>query len=278
MAAISPALVVGLLAYPLFSLVETSFYNVRLVAGGVSKEFVGLYNYIRVFSDPLFIYSIEITLVFTIVSVIIEILLGIILALAVANSKFKRLWISILMISMIIPPLSVALIWRFMAYPEMGLLDQLTSFIGIGKIPWLSDSFWARILIIIVDVWHWTAFCFLIIYAGYVSLPLILYEAAMVDGASRLQTFKEITLPLLKPTILVAAFFRTIDILQAFPEIWQLTFGGPQSATTILNILAYLATFEFMDWGYASIVALTLMLITALFVLMFNLLLRRRAE
>lgn len=262
LAVIAPAIVISLISYPFFLLIQMAIYSTGFIKGEFKTVYTGLFdNILRVYTDPLFQISAKVTLIFTLACLALQILLGLFLVIVVANSKLKRLWLSIIMVSIIIPPLSVALIWRFMAYPEIGLLNYLSSLVRIKPIPWLGDPFWATILIIIVDTWHWTSFVFLILYAGYISLPSAPFEAAKVDGASGLQIWKNITLPLLKPTILVALFFRTIDILQAFPELWQLTFGGPNFATTILNILVYIATFQLMDWSYAAVTALTLMLI-----------------
>ena len=274
-ASLASIVTLGLVVYPLFSLVNAAFYKIRIIKGELSVESVAPFaNFYRVFSDTLFQTSAEVTIIFSLVSVIIQIPLGLLLAIAVANSRLKRLWISLFIISIILPPVSVALIWRFLVYPEIGLMDRLTSLLGF-RIPWLGSMFWARVLIIMVDTWHWTSFAFLIIYAGYVSLSSVPFEAARIDGASDIQTFRHITLPLLRPTIVVALFFRIIDVLQAFPEIWELTFGGPMYATTILNILVYIATFTLTDFSYAAVVALTLMLLTIGFVLTFNKMLKR---
>jgi len=276
LAIIAPAIVIGLISYPFFLLIQMTIYSTGFIKGEFKTVYTGfLNNILRVYIDPLFQMSAKVTLIFTLTCLVLQILLGLFLVMVVANSRFKRLWLSILMISIIIPPVSVALIWRFMAYPEIGLLNYLSSLLGFKAIPWLGDPFWATILIIIVDTWHWTSFVFLILYAGYISLPSAPFEAAKVDGASGLQIWKNITLPLLKPTIMVALFFRTVDILQAFPELWQLTFGGPKFATTILNILVYIATFQLMDWSYAAVTALTLMIIAIGLVITFYKFIRR---
>ncbi|GBC75774.1 Lactose transport system permease protein LacF [archaeon HR06] len=161
-AGVAPALVLGLFLYPLFLLIQTSLYKISLVKGELKIEEVGIFvNFYKVFTNSLFHVSVEVTIIFSLISVTLEVILGLFLTIAVANSKFKRLWISIIIISIVIPPVSVALIWRFIVYPELGLMDHLTYFLGLGRFPWLGDPFWARILIIMVDVWHWTSFVFL---------------------------------------------------------------------------------------------------------------------
>jgi multiple sugar transport system permease protein len=246
--------------YPLYKCIELAFSKMIIQGGKIITLYAGLENFVRVFNDAIFYKSLEITLIFTVFSVVIELILGLLLAVIVASSKYSRIIVPIILTSMVMPPVTVALIWRFMFYPNIGLFDNLVRMITGYSIPWLGDPFWARISIIIVDVWHWTSFVFLLIYAGYVSLPTQYFEAASIDGGSDFQIFRHITLPLLKPTIALATLFRVIDVLQAFPELWQLTFGGPVYSTTILNILVYLATFNFHDLGYASVVSIILVL------------------
>ena len=273
------ALIVGGTLYPIYKLVELSLFEVR----GLRMEytFVGLKNFQTVFQDPLFVNSLQITAFFTITSVVIEIILGTILAVLIAELKsqiLQKFFLFILSMTFIISPVAVALIWRFILYPDLGLIDFLTTNIFNIQIRWLGDPFWAKISAVIVDVWHWTSFVVLIVYAGYISLPLPIFEAAQIDGATGFQRFFRISLPLLKPTIAVALFFRTIDVLQAFPELWQLTFGGPAFATTILNILAYIATFQMMNVNYAAIVSLVLAVISLGVTAIYALYLRRRGE
>jgi len=234
--------------------------------------YVGLENFIRVFNDRLFWNSLMVTVFFTIASVLVELILGITLVFILPKKNFL---VTLFILTMMISPVGVALIWRFLLYPNIGVFDSFAqNFLGF-HIPWLGDPFWAKMTIVIVDVWHWTGFVFLIIYAGYSSLPITVFEAAQVDGASSFQRFVRIALPLLKPTIAVALFFRTVDVLQAFPELWQLTFGGPAYSTTILNILVYIATFDMCDWSYAAVVSLFLMLISLIIAIFYSLYIRR---
>lgn len=261
------SIITGLAIYPMFRLIELSLFDVTLIAGQIHLKFVGINNYIKVFQDPLFHYSCFITLVFSSMSVIIEMILGTFLALSVGNignERFRSLAQLILLTTMMIPPVAVALLWRFLLYPNLGLFDKMATVLSLPKINWLGDPFWALISIIIVDVWHWTAFVFLIVYAGYTSLPSSIFEAAELDGAKGFTLLRSITLPLLTPTLSIAFLFRTTDILRAFGEIQQLTFGGPREATTILNLLIYRMTFQYIDWGYAAVVSIILIVISSL--------------
>jgi len=256
--------------YPLYHLIELS------VCDAFGNP-AGLTNFIRVFNDKLFHGSLEVTALFTVISVLIELCLGILLAVMVAHLKviLQKILTILLVFDIMFSPVGVALIWRFLLYPNIGIIDLLTRIFFSLSIPWLGDPFWAKISIILVDVWHWTGFVFLIIFAGYISLPSTLFEAAQVDGASGFQQFFRITLPLLKPTIAVAVLFRVVDILQAFPEIWQLTFGGPAYATTILNLLVYIATFDMRDWSYAAVVSIVLIILSLIVTLVYSLLKRK---
>jgi len=259
---------------------ELSVFDTFL-GGGQAPSYVGLANFIRVFSDKLFSNSLQVTALFTIISVLVEIWLGIILAVIAADIKkivLQKILTTLLVLDMMISPVGVALIWRFLLYPKIGIIDSLTGLLLSMHIPWLGDPFWAKITIILVDIWHWTGFVFIIIFAGYISLPPTVFEAAQIDGASGFQQFFRITLPLLKPTISVAVLFRTIDVLQAFPEIWQLTFGGPAYATTILNILVYIETFDMRDWSYAAVVSLVLIALSFIVTLIYTLFKRRWGE
>ncbi|MEM3715119.1 MAG: sugar ABC transporter permease [Nitrososphaeria archaeon] len=257
--------------WPLYHLIELCVFE--------KGSYVGLANFIRVFNDKLFFNSLQITAIFSITSVLIELLLGIILAVIVAHLKtfLQKILVILLVLDIMISPVGVALIWRFLLYPNIGLIDTLTRILFSLNVSWLGEPFWATITIIIVDVWHWTGFTFIIIFAGYISLPGVVFEAAQVDGASTLQQFFKITLPLLKPTIAVAALFRSIDILQAFPEIWQLTFGGPAYATTILNLLVYIQTFDAHDWSYAAVVSIVLVILSFTITFVYSILKQRWA-
>jgi multiple sugar transport system permease protein len=264
------SIITALAVYPLFRLIELSLSQVNFVAGQMYTQFVGVNNYVKVLQDPLFHYSSFVTLIFSSVSVIIEMVLGTFLALAVGNinnDRVRSLAQLILLMTMMIPPVAVALLWRFILYPNLGLFDKIVTFLNLPRIDWLGNPFWALISIIVVDVWHWTSFVFLIVYAGYTSLPTNVFEAAELDGAKGFTLLRFITLPLLAPTLSVAFLFRATDVLRAFGEIQQLTFGGPRDSTTILNLLIYKATFQYMDWGYAAVVSIILVIISLLLLL-----------
>jgi len=239
-----------------------SFSNVVFEVEGVKYNFIGLENYKKILYDELFSRSLNVTLLFSIVCVIVELILGLVLALAVIGIRGSMVLRTIFVMGMMLPPVTVALIWRTLLSSDFGIVNYILTLLGFMPVNWLGDSIMAVVSIIIVDIWHWTGFVFLIIFAGLVSLPIEPFEAAKVDGASSWQTFKFITLPLMRSTLLVAALFRMIDILQAFPEIWLLTYGGPSFATTILNILVYLISFQWFNWGYASAVSLILLFLS----------------
>jgi multiple sugar transport system permease protein len=261
---VSPSIILLflLIVYPLSLLFIMSFSNVVFEVEGVKYNFIGLENYKKILYDELFSRSLNVTLLFSIVCVIVELILGLVLALAVIGIRGSMVLRTIFVMGMMLPPVTVALIWRTLLSSDFGIVNYILTLLGFMPVNWLGDSIMAVVSIIIVDIWHWTGFVFLIIFAGLVSLPIEPFEAAKVDGASSWQTFKFITLPLMRSTLLVAALFRMIDILQAFPEIWLLTYGGPSFATTILNILVYLISFQWFNWGYASAVSLILLFLS----------------
>ncbi|MEM3713560.1 MAG: sugar ABC transporter permease [Nitrososphaeria archaeon] len=251
-----------LIVYPLILLFIMSFSEVNFEVGGVKYNFIGVGNFRKILSDELFLKSFNVTLVFSITCVIVELFLGLIMALAVIGIKGSTILRTVFVMGMMLPPVTVALIWRTLLSSDFGIVNYLLTILGFAPVNWLGDHNMAVLSIIVVDIWHWTGFVFLIIFAGLISLPIEPFEAAKIDGASSWQTFRFITFPLMRSTFLVAGLFRMIDIIQAFPEIWLLTYGGPSFATTILNILVYLISFQWFNWGYAATVSIIMLILS----------------
>lgn len=263
---IFPALFVLLciVLYPLLHTLWLSLQNKVLIAPN-QDEFVGFNQYIEVFHSADLLHSLWITIIFTLTSVAMKLVLGMIGALLLqVKSKATKVYWSIFMIPWLIPSVVAALIWRWILHDQYGILNQvLLNFNLIDtKIAWLSDSILALISVILVDVWVGLPFMIIVCLAGLNTIPKEWYEAAMVDGASFLQRFRYITLPGMKPILLVIGILSLIGTFNSFNIIYTLTGGGPVNATTTLVIHIYQMAFTNYDFGMASTLsALTLIII-----------------
>ncbi|MBP3950969.1 carbohydrate ABC transporter permease [Bacillus suaedae] len=263
---IFPALFVLLciVLYPLLHTLWLSLQNKVLIAPN-QDEFVGFNQYIEVFQSADLLHALWITIIFTLTSVAMKLVLGMIGALLLqVKSKATKIYWSIFMIPWLIPSVVAALIWRWILHDQYGILNQvLLNFNLIDtKVAWLSDSILALISVILVDVWVGLPFMIIVCLAGLNTIPKEWYEAAMVDGASFLQRFRYITLPGMKPILLVIGILSLIGTFNSFNIIYTLTGGGPVNATTTLVIHIYQMAFTNYDFGMASTLsALTLLII-----------------
>lgn len=214
---------------------------------------VGLDNYLTLFQDEVFTQALWLTFYFTIVAVVIETVLGILLALLMNQHIVgKGLVKTLFLLPMVATPVAVGLVWILIYEPNIGIANIFLQAIGIAPQEWLASPEMVMPSLIVIDVWEWTPMIALIVLAGLVSLPKDPYEAAIVDGANRLQTFWNITLPLLKPTIYSAVLLRLIDALKTFDIIYATTQGGPGTSSQTLNIYGYVLGFQYFKIGQAS--------------------------
>lgn len=252
--------------YPFLYALYMAAQNVVLSKPYIPRFFVGLYQYQVVIQDPEFWHALGNTALFTAEAVFIEFWLGLGLALLfrrhIVGKGVLRIFI---LIPMILPPLVAALIWRYMFYPGVGLATHYVSGIsralGFGDIPFLSDPTIAFQTLVFVDVWEWTPFMFLMMTAGLAQIPRQPYEAAEIDGASAWRVFWTITMPLLRPAILIAVVIRTMDAFRTYELIVVMTRGGPGNATTTLNLYLTKTGLEFFDASKAAAISLIMMLI-----------------
>lgn len=255
---------VAIVIFPTIFLWYVSLTNYDLSMGWEQKSFVGLRNFsFLFFEDKDFWHSLRISLLFAGVAVGFEFVLGLgVAVLFHRHLRGKRAWMSLLMIPMIITPTIISLIWKLMLNTEYGVLNFLLSQVGLGKVNWLGvqEAFWSLVL---VDVWEWMPFVALILYAGMQSLPQEPYEAAIVDGASPGQVFFYLTLPLLKPMMVIALLLRSIDALKMFDVVYGLTQGGPGNATELMSLHIYRLGFRHTNWiGKASANAVILLFLS----------------
>src|SRR5919206_3802148 len=256
-AAIAPALIAtaAVILVPLVYSVGLSLYHFVLTDPR-NVRFDGLANYAHAFSDPSFFGSLQTTVVYGAVTVSVEFGLGMVFALVVHNLTWGQGVVrTAMLIPMFLTPAVVAFMWRFLLHPELGIVDYLLSQVGLGRPVWLGDPRLALLSVILVDIWRNTPFVFLVLLAGMQSLPGELYEAAAVDGASAAQRFWGVTLPLLKPLILVALIIRTMDAVREFDTIFIMTGGGPGNATETIALATYRYSFRNYDMGLGSAVS-----------------------
>ena len=217
-------------------------------------EFVGFLNYLEaVRDDERFQMAIWRTVLYTAGSLALQVPLGVALAVFF-NREFpaKGLVRTLYLLPFVATPAAIALVWVLIYNPATGVLNYLLELAYLPKGQWTYGAGSALWALVIVDTWQHTPLVMLISLAGLAALPQDPYESAQIDGASPWQSFWHITLPLLRPTVAVAALFRAIDALKAFDVIFAMTQGGPGEATETLNIYIYLAAFQYFRFGYSS--------------------------
>lgn len=267
------AALVGLIVvYPVLRLFYTSLFEHSLTSG-LPPRFVGLENFGLVLDDPAFWTTLGNTLLITVVTVPGALVVGLAMAL-MANMPFRRQWP--VRLSLLIPwalPLAFAgLIFAWFFHSEYGVVNDVLRRFGFRPVIWFNSPSWAMAAICLTIIWKTSSFMALIILAGLQTIPRSLYEAADVDGAGKLRQFFEITLPLLKPSIIVALIFRTITALQTFDIPYTMTGGGPGNSTATLAMYIHQNTVSFLDLGYGSALAVVMfflsMLVTAVYLRM----------
>ena len=276
----TPALIllVGL-AYPFGLGVYYSFTSYWLQYPNRFR-FIWFDNYIGLLDEPLFSRALEFTLVFTLAAVVLQVGLGLAIALFLHGRIPGRGVIRAMMLMpLMIPPVITALMWKIMmASTTAGVLNYLLSFLGVDPVNWLGSTQGAVASVLIIDTWGNLPFIALILLGALQALPTEPYEAARVDGAGPLDILRYVTLPLLSPFVVLAVTFRTMDSLRVFDVIYATTAGGPDDATTNLQIMAYQFSFQWYQLGKGMTQALVLLLMVVLASFMLFRLWNRSAE
>jgi len=252
---ITPAFLVlfVILIYPLGYSFWLSFHDWTLYNFRTSIPFVGLENYIQLLTSGEFFHSVGITLGFMAGAITLEFILGMGLALLINHDLWgKGVIRSLILLPMMVTNVVIGLTWRLLFNYQFGIINYYLGVLGIAPVQWLSSPTMAMPSIIIVDVWNTTSFVTLMLLAGLQSLPDEPFEAARIDGASAWQSFRYLTLPLLRPTILVALLWRIIDTFRIFDVVYLLTAGGPARATETVSLFVYRNGFQLFNLGYAS--------------------------
>ena len=231
----------------------------------LGRPFVGLDQYIEALGDPRFWSSLGHTVFFATVSVSLELGLGLVLALAMNRAyRGRGLVRAAILVPWAIPTVVAGLVWRFMFEGRTGIVN--VALVGLGILPeplvWFIHAGTAWVPVILADVWKTTPFVALLLLAGLQNIDASLYEAARIDGASAWRQFRHVTLPLLKPAILVALIFRTLDAFRVFDLIYALTGGGPGTSTEPISLYTFNALLQMLRFGYGSALSIIVFLVT----------------
>ena len=267
-----PAIIILLLLviFPLIYALRVSFSKWDNFTQGVSK-FVGFKNYYSLlFKDKRFINSFKNSLMLWASAGFLEIMLGFFIANLLNREFFlHRVVKSIVLLPMLVLPVGAGHMWQLIFNPLFGPLNYIMGLLKLPTVDWLGSTKFALVSIIITDLWQWTPFCYLIMYAGMQGLPLEIYDAVKVDGANGWQTIWKITVPLLKKVFLVAVLFRSIDLFRMFDQIYVLTSGGPGWATETMPFYTYILGFKRFDMDKAAALSFILLLLVTLISMFF---------
>ena len=272
-----PAILVagGLFIYPFIRLIYLSF-NHWMLTTRQAPSFVGFANYLHaVTEDTHFWKSLWLTFYFAIGSVTGQFLIGFGLALAL-NRKFRgeSVFRTFMLFPIIATPVAMSLVWSMLMNPMMGHLNYYLSLFGLGPYEWAASRSTVMPSLIMVEIWHWTPMTMLILLAGLKSLPQDPYEAAIMDGASKVQIFFKITLPLMQPYIFLILLLRFVHSMKVFDKIYVIASGGgPNRASETLNLMIYHEAFQALNFGYASalgMIMLAIILVVTIFLYRFR--------
>ena len=262
----TPALIIllGMTIAPAIFLISKSFTNSSLLDD--NSKFLGLTNYKLVLSDTSILHSAKVTAIFVFLVVLIEMIAGLFFAqFLYKKTRANSIAGALLIIPFAVAPAVAARIFRELFNPNYGWVNYLMDKVGLpGNIDWLGNSITAWIALIFLDIWQWTPFVTLILIAGMSALPSEPLEAAAVDGANAWQTFRHISIRLLAPFIGIALVLRTIQAFKTFDSFLILTGGGPGDSTSPINLEIYRVALQSFRVGYASAMAIILLIITSI--------------
>ena len=225
-------------------------------------KWAGLDNYIRMFQYPTFWLSMRNTVVFCAVVVFFRVVLGLALAYAISSKlmKHKTFFRTIFYMPTVTPLVAVAYVWKIMYNPQFGLVNHLFGF----DINWLYDSKFALVAVMVMTIWKDFGYAVILFMSGLISIPTDYYEASNIDGANAWQTFRYITLPLLKPTMVFVVITSLISYLQAYVPVMVMTEGGPGTSTFLSSYLVYDQAFVKYNFGFASAIAFFILIFTVI--------------
>lgn len=265
----APAAVIMVIAllYPLLYMIWGSFHDWNPSQSLGEAEFTGLKNYFTLLKDPAFLESTRVTLTFAAVVVSVEMFLGVGLALLLdRNIRGMSVLRTLFILPMMIAPVVVGLMWRYMYHPTVGTFNKFLKSIGLEGVDWLGQN--ALMAVIIADIWQWTPFIFILSLAALQSLPQSALEASRIDGANGWQQIIHIKLPLMMPVLIVTCLLRLIDAFKVLEVILVMTEGGPGLSTEILALRISRTATEFRELGTAAAMSNYLLMLLMLLTLM----------
>ncbi len=263
----------GVIGYPLVRAFIMSLHKMILIRPQLGQPFVGLENYQTVINSPYFGNAIWQTFVWTSVNLVGQLVLGLLIALLL-NASFpgRGLARSVMLIPWVTPSVVAVLTWKWMYDGQFGVINSWLVQLGIIErgVAWLGNTGTAMGAVLIESIWKGTPFVLVMLLAGLQAIPAELLDSASVDGANRWQRFRYVTVPFLRPTLVIAATLTTIYSFNNFNSIWLMTEGGPLRATETLTILTYKLAFRNFDMGSATAAGVLTFLILLLFVVIFG--------
>ncbi len=255
-------LLIGMVGYPFVSLIILSFYRFSILRSDAGREYIGLENYDFLLGDPELWERFIFTGQFVIISVACQFIIGIFVAYYLQkNFRGRDIIFTALMMPMMVCPIVVGFLWRYMFNSEWGVVNYLATLFGSDKVDWLGVTDNALIAVVIADTWMWTPFVILLATAAFRGIPRVIYEAADIDGASAFYRFTRITLPLAAPILFIALLLRMIDSFKQYDLFFAMTGGGPGSTTQTVSFTLGKVAFSYFYTGEASALAVILLLI-----------------
>ena len=247
-----------------------SFFRYKLNIPSATA-FIGLKNYINIFTDELVMLSLRNNSIFAAVSVLLELFVGVLIAMMLSgDSRLSRGMVSVLMIPMIIAPVAAGTLWRMMLDRTYGVVNYLLSFLGVKPILWIGDPKIALYTVSLVDAWLYIPFVAVLVLSSIKAMPTSFLDAARVDGASPWKVFWRIILPITSPVIIIVAMLRFIDAFKVFDTIFVMTQGGPGNATEMLPTYIYRQGIKFLNIGYSSATAIVFVIAMSIIAWMFQ--------
>lgn len=270
----SIVLIITAVAPLCYSLV-ISLCRYKMNTPNASPSFIGLDNYARVFTTDMFWICLKNTAIFAVLSVSLEIVFGVVLAMMLSNSsRSTRIILSILLIPMIMAPVASGTLWRMMFDKSTGVVNYLLQLIGMDSVNFLGSSKLAIFSVIFVDVWRLTPWVTVLVASGLKGISSSYIEAAVIDGASRMEVFWHIILPLIRPLLIIVLMMRFTDAFKVFDTVYVMTSGGPGNSTEMLPNYIYNQALRYMNAGYAAALAIvfiaTMAVLSFLFIRMRN--------
>lgn len=261
------ALILGIMIFPLLYSFGNSFTDWNIQS--TETSFIGLQNYGQVLTDSRWLEALTRTLAVTVVAVSMELLLGFVIAqLLVDELPGKRIIVPLLVFPVVTNPIVVGFIWKVLFNPGYGPINQIIGWFMMSEfdVSWLTNDKLAIVAITIAEIWQWTPFMFLVMLAGLTAINPELFEAAAIDGASQWQIITRVTIPVMKPLIIIAVLIRALDVLKLFDLVFVMTAGGPGNASETISHYIYLLGFKFFRLGYAAAASYLLLVIVTILV------------